>query len=284
MMRTPSSSRPSPPAEPVATVTAVAPPAGAGRRRPNPATGTGPLLRRNLVLYLRSPASIAGALVFPCVFFLGFFGVLSEVMDAQGIDYAQYLPPAVVVQALFFTAMSSAFYLADERTSGMLARLKALPIGRLAPVGARVGADGCRAVASIVVLLVLGTLVGFRFEAGVAAAIGFVALALLFELAVSAGCAVVGLRVSSAAAAASLLTLPYLPLLMLSSAFVPVRAFPGWLQPVVEHSPVTATVDALRALAEGGPTAEPLRDALLWLGALLAVFGVLAAHAFRDAR
>jgi ABC-2 type transport system permease protein len=77
--------------------------------------------------------------------------------------------------------------------------------------------------------------------------------------------------------------LPYLPLLMLSTGFVPLEGFPGWIQPVVQWQPVSLTVDALRALSSGGPTAQPVARAVAALTVLLVGFGVLSTRAFRRA-
>lgn len=241
------------------------------------------LMGRNVMLIARNPASIASMIVFPLIFLFGFFAVLSRSVEWIGIDYQQYLPPVIVVQAMFFTGISSAYFLADDRASGMLERLRSMPLHRWAVIVGRVGADGLRAVVSMVVVLIAATLLGFRFMAGPGAVVGFVGLVLLFALTVSAGCAVVGLTARNAEAASSTLFLPYLPLLMLSTGFVPLEGFPSWIQPFVEWQPVSLTVDALRSLADGGPTAAPVRDAVLMLSALLVAFCALAARAFRRA-
>jgi hypothetical protein len=58
---------------------------------------------------------------------------------------------------------------------------------------------------------------------------------------------------------------------------------PGWLQAFAAHQPVTATVDALRALCLGGPTTRPVLEALAWISALLALAVPLAVTRFRHA-
>jgi ABC-2 type transport system permease protein len=236
---------------------------------------------RNLRRYRRSPASVASAVVFPLIFFFGFLSVLRRSLEALGVDYAQYLPPAVVVQAMFFTAISSAFFLADDRQRGLLERCRSLPISRWAPLVGRVEADLTRSALSITVLVLAASLAGFRFEAGLVPAVGFFGVALLFTLAAAAACSLVGLAAPSPEAANSMLFLPYLPLLMLSTAFVPAVGFPGWLQPFVRWQPVSLTADALRALSSGGPTAAPVVRAVVVLSALAVVFGALGARAYR---
>jgi oleandomycin transport system permease protein len=66
-----------------------------------------------------------------------------------------------------------------------------------------------------------------------------------------------------------------------SSAFVPVESMPSWMQGWAENQPVSATVDAVRALVLGGPTVGPVLQSLAWSVALLVVFATLAGRAYR---
>jgi ABC-type polar amino acid transport system ATPase subunit len=71
------------------------------------------------------------------------------------------------------------------------------------------------------------------------------------------------------------------PLTFASSAFVPVKSMPGWLQAFAQHQPVSVVVDATRALMTGGPTAGSVVAALAWTFGLLAVFAPLAVRRYR---
>jgi ABC-type multidrug transport system permease subunit len=73
------------------------------------------------------------------------------------------------------------------------------------------------------------------------------------------------------------------PLVFASSAFVPVDTMPGWLQAFANVNPVTITVNALRALTLGGPTARPVLEALAWIVGILLVFVPLAVNRYRRA-
>lgn len=241
------------------------------------------LTGRNLTRLRREPRSLLGAIVFPCVFFGGFLLVLRRIMEQQGIDYAQYLPPAVVVQAMFFTAMSSAFFVADDLQRGMLRRTRSLPVSRVAVVAARALADATRALVSVTVVVALGFAIGFRFEAGPVPAVGFVVLAVAFMATASVGFGLVAFSLRNPEATVQALSLPYLALLMVSSAFVPVDGFPGWMQRLVEHQPVTRVLDALRALAGGGPTAGEVTIAAAWLIGLAMVTIPLSARRYGKA-
>jgi ABC-2 type transport system permease protein/oleandomycin transport system permease protein len=71
------------------------------------------------------------------------------------------------------------------------------------------------------------------------------------------------------------------PLIFASSAFVPIGSMPGWLLAFAEHQPVSVTVDAVRGLTAGGPTAGKVVASLLWSAGIIAVFAPLAIRRYR---
>lgn len=231
----------------------------------------------------RNPGSIMGAVLFPLLFFALFLVVMERVMESRGFDYRQLLPSTIVAQAMLFSGMSSAYYIADDCRAGVLGRFRSLPIHRAAPLVGRSLADLARATVSIVVVVIVSLALGMRFERGLLSVVGFVVVALLFALAVSLGMGLIGYAASSPEAATSIASVPYLPLLMLSSGFAPVDDFPSWLQPVVRWQPVTAVIDAMRALAGDGALAEPVVRTVAWSLGLALVFGILATRAMRAA-
>ncbi|MEO1064357.1 MAG: ABC transporter permease [Actinomycetota bacterium] len=241
--------------------------------------GSGLLGRRAIERSRRNPASVVGAILFPLLFFALFNIVLRRVMDSQGFDYVQLLPPTIVVQAMLFAGMSSAYYVADDRLSGITERFFSLPIGRAAPAVGRSIGDLARATVSVLVLVVVGLATGMRFNAGLAWVPAFVGLALLFALAVSLGMGLIGLIASSPEGAVSIASIPYLPLLMLSTGFVPVEDFPDWLEPIVRNQPITVVIDALRALAGDGDIGSTVPGAVAWSVGLIVAFGALSVWA-----
>ena len=166
---------------------------------------------------------------------------------------------------------------------GMVDRFRSLPMARSAVLAGRTLSDTARNLFVVTLMLVVGTLVGFRFHAGVVPAIGAVALALAFGLAFSWISALIGLSVRDVESAQAAGFVWVFPLVFASSAFVPVASMPGWLQAFVRVNPVTITVNALRALTLGGPTARPLLQALAWIVGILLVFVPLAVNRYRRA-
>lgn len=239
--------------------------------------GSGLLTKRALLLMRRNPSSIAGAVAFPLLFFVMFMGVMRKIMEAQGFDYVQLLPSTIVVQATLFTAMASAAYVANDRLTGMGDRFHTLPIGRSAHLFGRAAADATRAAFSVSVLLVVCIAAGMRFEAGWQYLPVYVLVAAFFAVGASMAMGLIGSFASSPAAAASIASVPYLPLLMLSTGFAPAENFPQWLQPFVKHQPVSAAIDALRALSGTGNISETLWVTCVWSVGLIVVFGTIGA-------
>ena len=65
--------------------------------------------------------------------------------------------------------------------------------------------------------------------------------------------AAIGLAVKDPQTAQMASILPMFILFFASSALVPVSTMPGWLQPFARNQPATVTINAVRALFEGGP-------------------------------
>jgi ABC-2 type transport system permease protein len=55
------------------------------------------------------------------------------------------------------------------------------------------------------------------------------------------------------------------------TGFVPLAQYPSWIQPVVEHQPMSYAVEAMRGLAFGGPVVTPIVGTLLWSAGIVAV-------------
>lgn len=239
------------------------------------------LAGRHIRLMSRRPASIISALLMPLIFAVLFFSVLGRSMERTGIDYVQYLVPAIVMQAMFFTAMSATIWAAEDASGGMTNRLRAMPISRAAPVLSLLGGELARALISLSVVVGAGHLVGFRFENGIVSAGGFVLLALGFAAAGCTAYLVMGFAIAKVETVGLLSGLIYYPFLLLSNLLVPTVFFPTWLQPIVENQPFSRVADALRATSatDSPDTLPTVAIAVLWIVGLILAFGMLAPRA-----
>ena len=234
----------------------------------NIATVTG----RNLHRLVRVPALAAFATAQPVMFVLLFTYAFGGAIHPPGVEhYVDYLLPGLYVLTIAFGASQTGVAVAEDLATGMIDRFRALPMARSAVLAGRAAADTVRNLFVLALMTAVGTAAGFRFHAGPAAAAGAIGLALLVGLAFSWINALIGLLVRDAESAGLAGLLPVIALVFTSSTFVPVATMPGWLQAFANVNPVTVTVDALRALCLGGPTAAPVWQALGWIGGLLAV-------------
>lgn len=189
-----------------------------------------------------------------------------------GVDrYIDYALPGIWVLSIAFGASQTGVAIADDLATGMIDRFRALPMARAAVLAGRVAADAVRNLFVLAVMTGVAHAIGFRFHAGPAAALAAIGLALAVGVAFSWIFALLGLLVRDAESAGIGGLLAVIPLIFTSSTFVPVATFPGWLQAFANVNPITVTVDALRVLCLGGPTATQVWQSLAWIGGLLAV-------------
>jgi ABC-2 type transport system permease protein/oleandomycin transport system permease protein len=197
--------------------------------------------------------------------------------------YVSFLLPGVVGQTAAFATMATAISLAVEAQKGVIDRLRAMPIARSAVLLGRLLADAIRMLLTIVVIVAVGYLVGFRFRNGAGPAVGMIALAEAFGVALCCVSAFIGLSLRNEESVQAFGLIWLFPLTFVSSAFVPVATMPGWLQAFAVNQPVSHVINALRSLALGTPMGDNLWLSLLWTAATLAVFLPLAVRAYKRA-
>ncbi|MGW1345735.1 ABC transporter permease [Kribbella sp. NPDC002412] len=235
-------------------------------------TNVGTITGRNLHRLVRVPTLIAFATVQPILFVVLFNYTWGGAVHPPGVEeYIDYVLPGIFVLSIAFGASQTGVAVADDLATGMIDRFRALPMARSAVLAGRCAADAIRNLFVIGLMIGVGTLNGFRFHAGPGAALGAIALAIAIGLAFSWIFALLGLFVRDPESAGIAGLLAVIPLIFVSSTFVPVATMPDWLQAFADNNPITITVDALRALCLGGPTATHVWKALAWIGGLLAV-------------
>lgn len=211
------------------------------------------------------------AVLAPIVFGLGFYLPLKFVMQLQGIDYAQFLMPIIVLQSMAFTAISAAQIASKEATTGLTTRMQTMPVVASVPMLSRMTSGMVRSTISLIAAVGFGYAIGFRFSAGIGQAVLFCATALTISLVLCLGADAIGSLSKSPEATAQALTLPQLILGMLSCGFVPLEGFPEWIQPFVRNQPISQFSIAMREMAQSGVTWEVFRPSLFWLVGLAVV-------------
>ena len=240
------------------------------------------LTRRELLLWLRVPAYIMFTVVQPVMFVLMFryvFGGAIPVKVRGG--YVSYLMPGIIGQTAAFASFTTAIALARQSQLGVIDRFRAMPMARGAVLGGRLCADAVRMMITILVIVGVGYAVGFRFQNGLAGAIGMVLLAEAFGLAICCVSGAIGLAIRDEESVQAFGLIWLFPLTFVSSAFVPVQTMPGALRAFANHQPVTFVIDAMRALALGGPLEPHLWQAIVSIVGIFVVFGPLAVRIYK---
>ena len=239
---------------------------------------------RNLRHFWRQPDLLIFSTIQPVMFvvlFVYVFGGAVGLALPPGVTYVDYLLPGIFVQSVTFRASQTAVGLSEDLRRGVIDRFRSMPMGRSAVLVGRTSADLVRNILIIGLMIIVGYLVGFRFQAGVLPALGCVALIAGWGIALSWIFAFVSLVVRGAESAQTAGFVLLFPLVFASSVFVPVSTLPSWLQPIAKASPVTLTADAARTLALTGGVPHSLWGSLAWIVGIVAVFVPLSVWRYR---
>ncbi len=229
---------------------------------------------RNLRAMQRVPQVIVFSTIQPVLFVLMFRYAFGGAINVPGVRYVDYLMPGIFAQTV-------AFGLAEDLTKGLIERFRSLPMARSAVLAGRTVADLVRDVVVIALMVIVGFLVGFRVHTNAGAFALAILLLLMFAFALAWVFALIGLAAPNGEAAQAASFPPLALMTFASSAFVPLKSQPGWLQVFSAHQPLTINVNAVRALVLGGPTATPVLQSIAWSIGIVAVFAPIAVARYR---
>lgn len=241
------------------------------------------LAKRSLLRIPRAPDLLLSFTVQPIMFVLLFAYVFGGAIETPGYSYIDFLMPGIIVQTMAFGGFITALGLSEDLKKGLIDRFRSLPMSRAAVLAGRTLADITTNSISITVMLVVGVIAGFSFDAPLLHIVGGLLLLLLFGYAFSWVFAFVGLTSSSPEAAQSLGFIVIFPLTFVSSAFVPVESMPAALQAFAEVNPFTIVVDAMRSLFLGAPAGNNVWGAVAWSLGITAVFATLSVRRYKRA-
>ncbi|KMO94095.1 ABC transporter permease [Streptomyces roseus] len=215
------------------------------------------MLRRNLLHARRYPSLTLNLLLTPIMLLLLFVYVFGDVMSAGmggGADrsaYIAYLVPGLLLMTVGSTTIGTAVSVSNDMTEGIIARFRTMAIHRGSVLVGHVVGSVLQSVVSVVLVGGVGVAIGFR-SVDATALEWLAAFGLLTMFALALTWIAVGMgMVSPNAEAASNNAMPLIFLPLISSAFVPVDAMPGWFRPVAEYQPFTPAIETLRGLLLG---------------------------------
>ncbi|MFE5560583.1 ABC transporter permease [Streptomyces sp. NPDC056544] len=231
--------------------------------------------------FVRNRMMLIVTIAFPLLqlfMLLAAFSVL--VRDTQDFDYVRRLAPLIVLTTAFSSILTTAIALWSDIRSGVFNRLRAMPLDMRAYVFGRIGGDFVRIMGVAVLVTLVAHTVGFRFSQGPLAVLGFFGIVALFGMTCSALAVAVALVAQHPGIIVRYVQMPTLVLTLMSSGYVPLEAFPGWIQPAVSVNPVSLAAEALAGLSHQGALTVPVLGTAAWTLGVTAVCTVVATRRF----
>ena len=240
---------------------------------------TATLTGRSLRHITRSPDTIITTTIMPIALMLLFVYVLGGAINTGPEPYVDYLLPGILLITIASGISYTAFRLFLDLQAGIFERFQSMPIARSSVLWAHVGTSLVANLSSLLIVVLVALVMGFRSGAGVLAWLAVAGILLLFTLALTWVAVIPGLTARSADGAVAF-SYPLIFLPLISSAFVPTDTMPGPVRVFAEHQPVTSIVNAIRDLLAGQPVGHDIWSALAWcLGILvLAYLGAMISY------
>jgi ABC-2 type transport system permease protein len=237
------------------------------------------LLRR----WSRNPPTVLESLIRPIALLVTFNILLGEgISQVTGHSALYGSVPLFAMVGAMSGSIVGAVGLMRESTDGLLSRLWVLPVHRASGLLSRLAADAVRIVATTAVIMCAGLVLGFRFRQGILESVAWLFIPIGFGLAFSLFVITLALYTANTMAVEAT-EIVWGLLMFFSTGFVPLDQFPRWIQPVVQHQPVSYAVEAMRGLSLGGPVLTPMVAMLLWSAGVAAACAIPVAIGYRRA-
>jgi ABC-2 type transport system permease protein len=235
---------------------------------------TAVLTRRSLHHITRSLDTIITTTIMPIAFMLLFVYVFGGAINSGSESYVDYLLPGILLITIASGISYTAFRLFLDMKSGIFERFQSMPIARSSVLWAHVLTSLVANLISVVVVVLVALLMGFRSGAGLAAWLAVAGILILFTIALTWIAVIPGLSANSPDGA-SAFSYPLIFLPFISSAFVPTDTMPAPVRAFAENQPVTSIVNAIRALFAQQPVGTDIWIALGWcVGILIVAYGL----------
>jgi ABC-2 type transport system permease protein len=238
------------------------------------------LLGRSLRHIARSPDTIITTAIMPIAFMLLFVYVFGGAIETGSDSYVNYLLPGILLITIASGVSYTAYRLFLDMQGGIFERFQSMPIARSSVLWAHVLTSLVANLISVVVVVLVALLMGFRTGAGLLGWLAVAGTLVLFTLALTWIAVIPGLTAKSVDGV-SAFSYPLIFLPFISSAFVPTESMPGPVRAFADNQPVTSIVNAIRDLFTQHPVGTNIWIALAWCVGILVIAYMFANVAYR---
>jgi ABC-2 type transport system permease protein len=228
------------------------------------------LTGRSLKHVTRSLDTIITTAITPVAIMLLFVYVFGGAIRSGSDSYVNYMLPGILLITIASGISYTAFRLFTDIQAGIFERFQSMPIARSGVLWAHVLTSLVANLISLVVVVGVALIMGFRTGADVGGWFAVAGILLLLTLALTWLAVIPGLTAKSADGAGAF-SYPLVFLPFISSAFVPTDSMPGPVRWFAENQPVTPIVNAIRDLFTGRPVGSGIWVPLAWCVGILVV-------------
>ncbi|RZL76693.1 MAG: ABC transporter permease [Rhodococcus sp. (in: high G+C Gram-positive bacteria)] len=238
------------------------------------------LTGRSLRHILRSPDTIITTAVTPVALMLLFVYVFGGAIDTGSESYLNFMLPGILLITIASGIAYTSYRLFMDMQGGIFERFQSMPIARSSALWAHVLTSLVANLISLLIVIGIALLMGFRTGASVLAWLAVAGILILFTLALTWVAVIAGLSAKTVDGAGAF-AYPLIFLPFISSAFVPTDTMPGPVEWFAENQPVTSIVDTIRALFAQQPVGNDIWIALAWCVGILIVAYAAATAIYR---
>ncbi|MGE6755489.1 ABC transporter permease [Rossellomorea sp. NPDC071047] len=241
---------------------------------------TGVLLGRLMRNILRSPDTIITVAITPIIMMLLFVYVFGGAIETGTDNYVNYLLPGILLITIASGVAYTSLRLFNDVKSGLMARFITMPIKRSSVLWAHVLTSLVSNGLTVVVVILVALLMGFRSSADILAWLAVAGILVLFTLALTWLAVIPGLTARSMEGATAY-SYPLIFLPFISSAFVPTETMPKVVRVFAENQPVTSIVNSIRALLFEGTVGSDIWISLAWCMGIMIIAYFIASKVFK---
>jgi ABC-2 type transport system permease protein len=228
----------------------------------------------------RSMDTIITVTITPIAMMLLFVYVFGGAIQTGTDKYVNYLLPGILLIAIASGIAYTAYRLFMDMQRGIFDRFHSMPIARSAALWGHVLTSLVSNAISVVIIILVALIMGFRSSAGVLSWLAVAGILMLFTLALTWIAAIAGLTAKSVDGAGAF-SYPIIFLPFISSAFVPTESMPSVVRVFAENQPVTSIVEAIRALLAVQPVGNDIWIALAWCVGIMILAYIFAMRVYK---
>lgn len=208
------------------------------------------VFQRTLMNIRRRPVILFLSFLQPLIW-MTFFGFLFQrfpVSHVQGspIRYIDFLLPGICGMTVLLGSSQSGISLIRDSQSGFLERTMMTALDLHAFLLGKITADLSRVVVQAFVVTLLGISLGAAVSISLSTFLSFLFF-LLFGFSYSLLSCLIALKTDSQEALSAFIHLVNMPIFFTSTALVPLRAMPSWMEQIAVWNPLTLAVTPVRS-------------------------------------